>query len=144
MARHIAALILSATAAAYLGAFFLLLSALLAQNSLSEVRSFQGLYSFIGIILYFGTFSLLIYGLPILLFACVAAFIITKLRMRSLTFVMAAGSLIGFGFGLYFNRPDFLAFIPGLTFSGAICGLIYWRVAICPSQPLDAPDQEQA
>jgi hypothetical protein len=137
MARQIGALLLATIAAPYLGALSLLISTILSQGTMWEIHALKEIPEFIGLIFLVGTFGVALYGLPVLLAASVTAFFITRLRVRSPVLIIGAGSLMGFGFGIYINRRNYWTFVPGLALSGAICGWIYWRIAI--TQTPNAP-----
>ncbi len=129
MRRHILGVIASATAAPYLVAAGLGITVSLESPKPSAFENIVDLL--IGTVL-FGTFGLLIYGLPVLAFGIFAALIFYAFDIRSITVVATVGSIIGLCFGLLLilQNDDNWPLIPGCLISGAICGWIYWRIAI--------------
>ncbi|MCG7394640.1 hypothetical protein MHY87_17180 [Microvirga sp. ACRRW] len=81
----------------------------------------------------FGSLGLLIYGLPLILAFSIAALILHAIKAERSALPVCLGSLIGLCFGAFFAASDMQDEWPlflGCFVSGAICGWIYWRIAL--------------
>lgn len=89
-----------------------------------------------------GTFALLMFGLPLLILASICAALVHLIAQPTWRAPVLSGAILGFGFvatffvrNLEYDAWTFTALISGLC-SGAICGWIYWLIAIGrPGQP---------
>jgi hypothetical protein len=115
--------------APYLGATCHLVSMGLRDPGLPSLQT--AVEFFPGIVM-FGTVGLFLYGTPVLAAVATAALVLHALDARSPFFVTAITSLMGLCFGLYMTSPNFdeWPLIPSAFISAAICGWIYWRIAI--------------
>jgi hypothetical protein len=81
----------------------------------------------------FGTYGLILFGLPVFAGASTAALILHVLKVKSLVWAIIMGAITGLLCGLYIILPRFendWVILPSFPSSGAICGWIYWRIAI--------------
>ncbi|WP_243370025.1 hypothetical protein [Microvirga solisilvae] len=76
-----------------------------------------------------GTMGLLWSALPTLFLSLIAAGILNMLKLRSPAGPIAVGMIIGLCFGAFLGSANIELMIL-LSLSGAICGWIYWRIAI--------------
>lgn len=129
MKRYVLGVITASAAAPYLVAASLGISVALESQNWSAL---EGLIDLLIGMVFFGTFGLLIYGLPVLAFAVFAALILYAFDIRSIIVIVATASIIGLCFGLLLLLQNFdnWPLILGCVISGAVCGWIYWRIAI--------------
>ena len=81
----------------------------------------------------FGTVVLLHFWAPMVVASSALALILTAIRATSPIAVMTGAALLGFGFAVVAKGGVFFGtWEPQLTgaLTGAICGWIYWRVAL--------------
>jgi len=128
MIRTIRGLVAANVAAPYLTVFFIFaLDWLLATNAGQKSR-FD--IDFVGAI---GTFALVALGLPLLLLSAALDLILAILNWRSPWQVVASGAALGLSFMVFLFFRSFHQswdlLLSGAC-SGAICGWIYWRIAI--------------
>ncbi len=133
MERQILGVIAASAAAPYLvGLFFFIYAALSELVSAGSIAFGEFLVTSL-FILVFGTYGLVLFGLPVLIGAIIAAFILHSLNVKSLIWTIGIGGLTGLCCGLYINlahlERDWIT-LPDFLLSGSICGWIYWRIAI--------------
>jgi hypothetical protein len=129
MKRRILGILAASAVAPYLGAASFLVSMALKDPSLPTIESAAEFFT--GIMM-FGTAGLIIYGIPVLAFVAIAALVLHALDAHSPLIITAIASLVGLCFGLFLTSPDFheWSVIPSAFISAAICGWIYWRIAL--------------
>jgi len=84
-------------------------------------------------VLALGTIGLFYACMPTLVLSLIAAGLLNLLAMKSSTSAILAGSLVGLSFGAIFSVGDISGnwhLAVSFTLSGAICGWIYWLIAI--------------
>ncbi|PVE24501.1 hypothetical protein DC522_10470 [Microvirga sp. KLBC 81] len=114
----------------YLAAFLLSL--------LIMFREHDNLYrlletDFYAYLFFLGTIGLLYTCIPTLILSLVAAMILRLLRWNPFAKALIAGSSIGLCFGAFLSASDFSSnwyLIAIFLLSGALCGWIYWFIAI--------------
>jgi hypothetical protein len=127
--RHILGVVAATVAAPYL---VMLIEYLFNNNT----RGLTGLWSGIQA----GTMGLVVFGLPTLILAGICAAILHRLKLQARSWCMLGGAGVGLSFhGLIQLLPGTtmnIGFWPLLfvllvnLLSGALCGWIYWRIAI--------------
>lgn len=129
MRRRILGVLAATASAPYLGAASFLISEELKDPNLPSIESAAEFFA--GIVM-FGTAGLIIYGIPVLAVVAIAALVLHVLDADSLFVITAIASLIGLCFGLFLTAPDFREWpiAPSAFISAAICGWIYWRIAM--------------
>ncbi|KLK92093.1 hypothetical protein AA309_16935 [Microvirga vignae] len=105
-----------------------------------EYRSANALFTerFYGDIALLGTIGLFYAGLPTLILSLIAASILNMLKLRSVASSLLFGSVVGSAFGLFLSASSFRDNVHLMLIfaaSGAICGWIYWRIAIRRTPP---------
>jgi hypothetical protein len=130
--RQLAALLVASASAPYLTSLFLSLH-LLTRHSITGIS--DGI-EFVAAILIFGTFGLLIYGLPIAVAAGVFGGILIWIGFYHRIVAIIFGAALGATFDLSLRMlpgpdqsGDFWPYLISTTLSGAICGWIYWWIA---------------
>ena len=126
MQRHILGVVTATIAAPYLVSLVDYLSALMIDGP----KSFMGLIDSILL----GTNGLLFFGIPTLVLASICAAILHRLKLRTRGWCMLGGAGVGLGslgimvlsVGIDIGIPQLLL----MSLSGALCGWIYWRIAI--------------
>jgi hypothetical protein len=88
----------------------------------------------LGLILSLGTAYLTEFGFSLLIVTSALVFALTRLGCRSAACFMASGTLVGLGFAITLVRPV-IWIVLATSFSGAICGWIYWRIAVAHQKP---------
>lgn len=135
MKRQVLGVVAASAAAPYLGAASLGISTALRSPGVSSLVNVIELFMATA---YFGTVALVIFGIPVLAFAAIAALILYALDTRSIIVIAAT---IGACFGSAFALPSFHEWplIPGCLISG----WIYWRIALCgqPAKLGTKPEQ---
>ncbi|WP_457089098.1 hypothetical protein [Microvirga sp. P5_D2] len=146
MNRHVLGVITASAAAPYIVGTFLFLYAALSSLSSSDAMSLGEALKSSPTVLVFGTFGLIMYGLPVLAGATIAALIIHVLKVRSRSWAVGVGAMTGLCCGLYITFPRFESdwvILPSFLPAGAVCGWIYWRIAIRqtpdPVRPITTP-----
>lgn len=138
MLRTIGGVLAASLAAPYLASFFIfVLMALLGgsrdANLLFGAPSFaDSLLDFLKFLV-IGTLGLGMFGLPILFAAGILAFLLHAFALRSKYYAIASGGILGcLSLALLFggDRDDDRIFFLSGMLAGAICGWIYWRIAI--------------
>lgn len=84
-------------------------------------------------IAFLGSVGLLYVGLPTLMLSLVADAILNMLKLRSALSSLLMGSVVGLAFGSFLSASSFrdnIHLVLIFTTSGAICGWIYWHIAI--------------
>lgn len=136
MKRQILGILATTLTAPYLGAIYVLIpiAARTEFASLVPLKDIQGLLAlFIAV----GMMGLAEFGAYILLAASVMALILAGLRIRSPALSIGLGAAIGLCLGIYIDLPHNELPVPALLGIGALCGWIYWRIAIrqTPDRP---------
>jgi hypothetical protein len=138
MLRTIGGILTASLAAPYLASFFIfVLMAVFSGSTDTEVvfgmpshlDRFLDLLKFLII----GTFGAMMFGLPIIFGAGVLAYLLHLFALNAKRHAIASGSGIGcVSLALLFGRDPngiWIFLLSGLS-SGAICGWIYWRIAL--------------
>jgi hypothetical protein len=123
--RQLAALLAASAAAPYLTSLFLSLHLL---NS-HGITSVGDAFEFVA--------GLVIYGIPITLAASIFGTILIAMGLYHRITAIIFGAALGGAFQLGLTTltdpgrrgNDFWPYLISMTFSGAICGWIYWRIA---------------
>jgi len=138
MLRITGGILAASLAAPYVASFFITILMALAGASTGTSLLFGAPSSPGGLLdlfkfLVIGTFGAMMFGLPILLGASIVAFVLHAFALHTKRPAVASGGGIGcVSLTLLFvqERSDAWIFpLAGLV-SGAICGWIYWRIAI--------------
>lgn len=143
MRRHIMGALAATVAAPSLVMFFMTWVDLFVQG---DGQPIWGRGGFVNIIP-FGILALFSLWLPLLVLACISlplGLVLERVGCRSRLPFVICGSLVGLGFTIFFIGwsgldvrfvKEDLVLLTGLP-SGAICGWIYWRIAIgIPTEP---------
>jgi len=128
--RQLKGIVGATIAGPYLAAFFLSLLIMLREHDNPYGLLETEFYEFV---LFSGTIGLLYTCIPTLILSLIAAMILSLLRWSPFTKALTAGSLIGLCFGAFLSASDFSSnwhLMAIFLLSGAICGWIYWRIAI--------------
>ncbi len=131
MRRHVLGLVAATVAAPYL---VLLPSALLLE--FNDVASYGESFDVLDVLKFLplGTMTLAFCGIPLLIVAAICAALFNFFQCRTKWTPMLAGALLGFCFVTILTSPpsseDWLTILAISTLPGAICGWIYWRIAI--------------
>ena len=126
MQRHILGVVTATIAAPYLVSLVDYLLTLM----INGPKSFTGLIDSILL----GSNGLLLFGVPTLVLASICAAILHRLKLRTRGWCMLGGAGVGLGsLGIMVLSVGIDIGIPWLLLmllSGALCGWIYWRIAI--------------
>lgn len=84
----------------------------------------------------FGTIGLMIFGIPLLILASLCAMVANSVRRPTWRGPVLGGMILGVGsmVALFADDREFIPFLMAGALSGAICGWIYWAIAIRPRQ----------
>lgn len=145
MKRHIWGVLAATVVAPYLTAFLWCLLGFAAGGIYGVKEPFDILKA-----IPLGTFGLLLFGTPLLVFTSLCAALVNAMGARSWHISVLSGAIPGLGFmiALYVRTLDYdkdaaILLISGLV-SGAICGWIYWRIAIKSCSSLGSPTRGEA
>jgi len=130
MDRQIKGIIAAALAAPYVAIFLMASRVVILEHDDQAALFTKDFYEDVA---FLGTIGLFYAGVPTLILSLIAAGILNLLKLRSAKASMLTGSVVGLIFGTFFSASSFrdnthLMLI--FTVSGAICGWIYWRIAI--------------
>lgn len=131
MKRQILGVLAASLAAPYLAVAFMF--ALPAWEEAAKAGILEALGKLFFWIVLAGTFALIVYGIPILIMATLIAFTLSKLRATSRWIAMAAGSVNGLALGslaIVLDDGGDWSSLPAFILAGALCGLLYWRIAL--------------
>jgi hypothetical protein len=131
MVRTVGALLAATLAGPYT---YLLLSWLTNFALDPSVPSLEASIMALPMLMFMGTVGLVLAGVPALLLGASALGFAWKLGLYSRRYAVSAGAIIGSGFAALYLDSEFQSetvqsVIIG-ALSGAICGWIYWRIAI--------------
>jgi hypothetical protein len=131
MKRHVLGVLAATIAAPYLAALFVTVAtvtlvAVKSPNRFDPLDLFQFVFH--------GTEAFLFLGAPVLLLSSFYAFLLHAFECRSRRGPIIGGAVLGLSFALVFaparlTVESVFLLCTGL-FPGAICGWIYWRIAI--------------
>lgn len=133
MKRQITGILAASTAAPYLGTLSLLIHGAFGSSHSSHSLFTEDFIEILVFLLTFGTLGLFFYGLPLFLASSIAALILYALKAEKPALPICLGSLVGLCFGAFLtasNIQDEWLLVLGCFVSGAICGWIYWHIAI--------------
>ncbi|SCY18774.1 hypothetical protein [Microvirga guangxiensis] len=139
MDRQIKGIVGATLAAPYIATILLALPPIILENPL---RLFE--IGFYESVLALGTIGLFWSIVPTLILSLLVAGVLNLQRLRSPMASALAGLAIGLCFGTFFSSSNFDSnWHVMLTFciSGAICGWIYWRIAVRGRSPDPADPQ---
>ena len=128
MRRHIFGVAAATVAAPYLVVFTIYPLGIMLANAADSLTLFE--------LLKYGTLALSGAALPVLVLSGICAAILNRLGVRSKWWMMASGAGLGLAsFALVLSQPtlsssDHRPAALSLSLSGALCGWIYWRIAI--------------
>ena len=134
MLRRFWGLVAATAAAPFLTSLFMGLHLLGAHG----IRSFDDAVGFVAAVLFLGTAGLVIYSLPIAITASLLSAFASGMDLTDRIVAMATGAALGATFCLGIDLAagseqfgsEFWQNLISMTPSGAICGWIYWRIAI--------------
>lgn len=130
MDRQIKGIIAATLAAPYVASLLMALWIVLFEPRVPDPFFAERLFKDV---IFLGTVGLLYAGLPILILALIGAGILNGLKLRSGVASLFSGSIVGLIFGAFFNASglrDNIHLTLIFVVSGAICGWIYWAIAI--------------
>ncbi len=128
MARHIGAMLLATIVAPYLGVLCFVVFGPW-PGWIFGPREFLEALSL-------GTICLIIFGIPLLLILASITFILKACRLMRWPYFVGSGACMGLGFmivgkpELYFSSEDYPQVTLIAACVGAVCGWIYWRIAV--------------
>ncbi|SCY18746.1 hypothetical protein [Microvirga guangxiensis] len=138
MRREIPGVLVTTAVAPYLTTLLMMVLDLLFLNN-AEPRGQLDVFGFISL----GTFGLLFFGFPLLFFSSIFALALSKLsRHPPLWLPIMIGSVLGCCFvSTIFSESleRIWTYLVSGTLSGAICGWIYWCIAIRQTPADDRP-----
>ncbi len=137
MLRHVLGVLAATIAAPYVASLALVLSELPSKG----IPDPQDLGGLIFILLFFGTYDVIVFGVPTLLIGSLLGAVLAKFKLQAPWHVALASSIVGLTFlGFLFGvgESSGARFLLGAP-TGAICGWIYWRIAIRGSARAPVP-----
>ncbi|MEZ0169012.1 hypothetical protein [Microvirga sp. TS319] len=86
-----------------------------------------------------GTFGVVVFGIPLLVLASLCAMAVNTAKRPTWCGPVLGGIILGLGFTAALSTDDSppIPFLMSSALSGAICGWIYWRIAIRPRQTVE-------
>ncbi|MEZ0169006.1 hypothetical protein [Microvirga sp. TS319] len=132
VSRHVKALVIASASAPYLTSLFMGLPSL-AEHGLSGIGD---AFEYLAATLIVGTAGLVIYGLPIAIAAGGFGGVLIWIGFRHPAIAIMFGAALGALFGCVLQAGQertgngFWLIRISMILSGAICGFIYWRIAI--------------
>ena len=140
MRRHILGVVTATVAAPYLTILLWELSVLLLGEEVGIEEPIDLLKA-----IPIGTFAFLLFGLPLLILSSVFAILVNTIENPSWRSSVFSGAILGLGFmSVFFVRsPEYsfevATFLTVGTLTGAICGWIYWRIALSRAPNIPSP-----
>jgi hypothetical protein len=134
MRRTLLGLFVASFAAPYLVMTFLGLFTFIGDGFTSSARFFDAVFIW-------GSFGALVFSVPTALLALVLALLLRISGLYSCQSVVVVGAALGTCFvgRIFLSTTEVVQASLSGTLSGAICGWIYWRIAIGSKRPLASP-----
>lgn len=127
MRRHILGVLAAAIAAPYLVLFLWSLFGLVSGDRAGMKEPLDLLK-----VIPLGTIGLMIVGIPLLILASLCAMVVNAIKRPTWHGPVLGGMILGLGsmVALFADDSEFIPFLMSGALSGAICGWIYWRIAL--------------
>jgi len=130
MDRQIKGIVAATLAAPYVASLLMALRIVISEQRSPDALFTERFYDDIALL---GTVGLFYSALPTLFLSLIAAAILNMLKLRSALSSLLIGLVVGLTFGAFFSASSFrdnIHLMLIFAVSGAICGWIYWLIAI--------------
>lgn len=136
MRRHCLGVLAATLAAPYLVLFLWSLFGLVSGDQIGMEEPLDLLK-----VLPLGTFGLGLFGIPLLILASLCAVAVNAVKRPTWRGPVLGGAILGLGFTavLFDGDREFIPFLVSGALSGALCGWIYWRIAVRPRPAAETP-----